>query len=435
MPIKIPPALIAPEALTGNDIASHAHYLRVTDERGRYLPFDQFRFRTAASENVVLAWTLTRLARNAALTPIDFCSTTGKQAGFLITPQMAAACELADKQATRLALDDMLNRLHGVGAALGALELDEPVNSSQLEGANTTAMVARNMLETGRSPRTEDEKMIVGNARLMAEIQQLLTEPLTPELIRRIHAAGMSGIDDAKYHPGQFRTSDEIVIMDYDDNIVHQPPAAVTLPERLQTICEFINADRPYIHPLVKGCMLHFMIAYEHPFRDGNGRTSRGLFYWYMLKSGYDALRFVSISQLLSQSPAQYAHSYQYTETDGMDLTYFLDYQGGIISRALERLILHVDSLCNRSAAIDRMLFNSGTLKRLSPRQVTLLNIMLATPDKLFSVAETARALGIADNTARNDFRKLKAEQLVEEYAVNDQKTAWRVARDFPPWP
>ena len=74
------------------------------------------------------------------------------------------------------------------------------------------------MLETGRSPRTEDEHMIAGNARLMAEIPHLLAEPLTPALIRQLHAIGMGGINDAKYRPGEFRETDDVVIADYDGN-------------------------------------------------------------------------------------------------------------------------------------------------------------------------------------------------------------------------
>ncbi|MEN1793002.1 Fic family protein, partial [Pseudomonas aeruginosa] len=110
-----------------------------------------------------------------------------------------------DKRATALALKDQTERLRGAGAELSQLRLDEPITSSQLEGANTTTLVARKMLETGRSPRTEDEHMIAGNARLMAEIPHLLAEPLTPALIRQLHAIGMGGINDAKYRPGEFR--------------------------------------------------------------------------------------------------------------------------------------------------------------------------------------------------------------------------------------
>lgn len=431
MAIKAPPALIALESLSGAEIAAHQHYARILDEKGRYLPFDEFRHRISQRENVALAWTLTRRARDTAMQRIDYRNEAGAQAGFVLTPAMAAACEQVDKHATRLALGDLVNRLRGAGAALIQLQLDEPITSAQLEGANTTTLVARSMLESGRTPRTEDEHMIAGNARLMDDIPALLDDPLTPELIRRFHAIGMQGIGDEKYRPGEFRTTNDIVIADYDGNVVHQPPPAEGLAERLERVCAWVNAETQYIHPLIKACILHFILAHEHPFRDGNGRTSRALFYWFMLKSGYDAFRYISISSFLHAAPVKYAHSYQYTEKDGMDMTYFLEYQMDVIGRGLERLRQHVNDLVARAASIDRILFESGALSRLTPRQVILLNIMLATPGRLYTAADVSEALGTSDNTARSDLRALVREALAREMPANDQKKVYRIAKTF----
>jgi len=431
MAIKRPPGLIPLEFLTGADIAAHQQYARTTDDKGRYLPFDAFRHRVSQRENVALAWTLTRRARDAALQRIDYRNQAGDQAGFVLTSALFATCERVDKQATGLALDSLINRLRGAGAALIQLQLDEPITSSQLEGANTTTLVARNMLGSGRAPRTEGEHMIVGNARLMAAIPEWLNEPLTPELIRRMHATGMEGINDAKYQPGEFRTTNDVVIADYDGNVIHQPPMADQLPARLQGICDWVNSSTDYVHPLVKACVLHFMIAHEHPFRDGNGRTSRALFYWFMLKSGYEAFKYISVSSLLHAAPVKYAQSYQYTETDGMDLTYFLEYQTGIVRRALDRLLQHVDGLVTRAANIERFLFESRALSRLTSRQITLLNIMLATSTTAYTAADVSEALGISDNTARKDLRALVREGLAEETAANDQKTVYKIARNL----
>nr|WP_139763101.1 Fic family protein [Salmonella enterica] len=358
---------------------------------------------------------------------IHYRNETGDQAGFVLTPNIMSVCEQVGKHArSKNSPPDS-----GAGKELTALSMEEPITSSQLEGANTTTLVARDMLESSRAPRTEDEHMIAGNARLMAEIPDLLQEPLTPDLIRRFHAVGMGGINDEKYRPGEFRDTDDVVIADYDGNIVHQPPAATDLQVRLQMVCDFVNDTGSYVHPLVKACVLHFMIAHEHPFRDGNERTSRGLFYWYMLKSEYDVFKYISISQLLHAAPAKYAHSYQYTETDDMDLSYYLEYQASIIHRAMTRLLQYVDDLVARAARIDHFLYKSGSLSRLSGRQVTLLNIILAEPGKKYSAAGVAEALGVSDNKARNDLRTLVRENLLTEISENDQKTVFKVSRDL----
>lgn len=431
MAIKLPPALLPFESMTGPEIAAHQRYSRIVDEKGRYLPFDEFRHRVSGQDNLALAWSLTRHARNAAIEYIEYFNVSGDKAGFVITPAIVEACELVDKHTTGSALDEIKQQLRGAGAELASLQLDEPITSSQLEGANTTTLVAKNMLETGRAPATEDEHMIAGNARLMLEIAGNLDEPLTVALIRHFHAAGMKDINDEKYRPGELRLTDDIVIADYNGDIVHQPPPAGEIGARLESLCDWVNSQHSYIHPLVRAIILHFMLAHEHPFRDGNGRTSRALFYWLMLKNGYDVFRYISISSLLHAAPVKYAHSYQYTESDGMDLTYFIEYQAGIVRRAALNLRDHIKRAVTRSAKIDALLYQSGSLKRLTSRQVTLVNIMLAERNKTWSVAQVRDALGTSDNTARADLRALVKEEIAAEITVNGQKTLYQLNLSF----
>lgn len=47
----------------------------------------------------------------------------------------------------------------------------------------------------------------------------------------------------------------------------------------MEEFCEFAsNDDGAFIHPVIKGIILHFLIGYIHPFNDGNGRTARTFF-------------------------------------------------------------------------------------------------------------------------------------------------------------
>src|SRR5947208_6924187 len=106
----------------------------------------------------------------------------------------------------------------------------------------------------------------------------------------------------------------------------------------------FANGDNAdgFIHHLVRVVILHFWLAYDHPFADGNGRTARALFYWSMLKQGYWLAEFLSISRILNQARASYSRSFLYTETDDNDLTYFLLAQLAAIRRAIDDLHRHL---------------------------------------------------------------------------------------------
>ncbi len=103
-------------------------------------------------------------------------------------------------------------------------------------------------------------------------------------------------------------------------------------------------------------------------FGMASGRTSRALFYWYMLKSGYDVFKYISISRLLHAAPVNMPPATSTPESDGMDLTYFLN---------IRRVSLNV--LCKTGSIISMKLHNEAqnsivccaflVLKRLNPRR------------------------------------------------------------------
>lgn len=215
--------------------------------------------------------------------------------------------------------------------------IEEAITSSQLEGAATTRKVAKEMLRQKRAPKNRSERMIANNYRAMQYISEIADEDLTPNLIlelQRILTVDTLENPDAV---GKFRTTDDIHVGDErDSTIIHIPPDAVELPARLASICQFANASdtKMFLHPVIRAIVLHFLLAYDHPFDDGNGRTARALFYWSMLRQGYWTMEFVSISRILKSAPAQYTRSYLYTETDENDVTYFILHQLMEIGRA-----------------------------------------------------------------------------------------------------
>lgn len=52
MAIKSPPGLIPLSHLSGEELLAHLRFNRVTDEKGRYLPFDELQYRIKKGENV-----------------------------------------------------------------------------------------------------------------------------------------------------------------------------------------------------------------------------------------------------------------------------------------------------------------------------------------------------------------------------------------------
>lgn len=182
--------------------------------------------------------------------------------------------------------------------------IEEAIRSSQLEGASTTRAVAKEMIRTGREPKDRSERMILNNYRAMEFIRQDMDDRLSPEAVLELQRVVTDGTLDDQSAAGRLQTPDEDRVAVFDDMGVleHEPPPAEQLSERLKLMCRFANGDEGesgFLHPVVRSILVHFWLAYDHPFIDGNGRTARGLFYWSMRRQGYWMTEHISISSIL----------------------------------------------------------------------------------------------------------------------------------------
>lgn len=298
--------------------------------------------------------------------------------------------------------------------------IEEAITSSQLEGASTTRRVAAEMLRSGRAPKDRSEQMIFNNFLAMRAIQGFRNEPMTPARLLEIHRMVSEHTLDDPRDVGRLRQSDDIHVVDNDDGtILHQPPDHRELPERLERLCAFANAgedQRPFVHPVLRAILLHFMVGYDHPFADGNGRTARALFYWSMLRSGYWLAEFISISHILRKAPAQYGRAYLFTETNGGDTTYFLLHQLATMRKAIQSLHDYLARKAKEQRSTERLLADSPALRaRLNHRQKTLLTHALKHPGAGYRIEDHQKTHGIVYQTARTDLLQLAELGLLEK--------------------
>jgi Fic family protein len=293
--------------------------------------------------------------------------------------------------------------------------IQEAITSSQLEGAVTTREVAKEMIKTGRAPRDRSEQMILNNYATMQKIIQLKEQEMSPELLFDIHRSVTKETLDNPDAAGRLRNADEQVrVMDDEGEIYHTPPLAKELPDRLQQMCRFANGETPeqFIPPVVRAVLLHFWLAYDHPFVDGNGRTARALFYWCMLRNKFWLFEFVSISNILVKAPVQYARSFLYTETDENDLNYFILYQMDVIHRAICALHEYID---RKQQELSETAGSLRSLKNFNHRQQALLTHALRHPAQEYTIASHQRSHAVAYATARSDLFELARQGLLTE--------------------
>jgi len=385
--------------------------------RGEYLHWDKLRrLMPPDSLSHEQWWAGIKLSRMSANRTVPLRSVGKQFFTHCVTQQIESALHKIDMGVGgKLSVPEPVTNPHTRDRFVISTLIEEAITSSQLEGAVTTREVAKEMIRTGRAPRDPSESMILNNYATMRRITQLRDQPLTPQLVFEIHRLVTDKTLENPDAAGRFRRADEnIRITDFEGTEYHVPPPADELPGRLVQMCEFANGNIPdsFIHPALRAIILHFWLAYDHPFVDGNGRTARALFYWAMLHRGYWLFEFISISHVLRKAPAQYARSFLHTETDDNDLTYFILAQIGVIEQAIESLHTYIERKTTETRELESHLRAVG---RFNHRQAEIIRHALKHRDHQYTIESHQRSHDVTYQTARTDLLDLVANHVLEQ--------------------
>lgn len=389
---------------------------------GRYYHWDELCHRTPPEGLSHAAWWAgIKIARQGLLRALPFQDKHKRPVLFgMPDPVLRTLHEIDRRAGGVVTLDKPIVSEDDRDRYLVSSLIEEAITSSQLEGAATTREEAKAMLRSGRKPRDRSELMILNNFLVMEHIRELRDEPMSPEILLHMHRIVSEGTLDDPSAAGRFRRAGEKVnVVDAQHSVVlHEPPPAASLPQRLERLCAFANETdgEPFVHPVVRAILLHYMLGYDHPFVDGNGRTARALFYWSLARSGYWLMEYVSISRLLKQAPARYGRAYLYSETDDNDTTYFILHQLLVIERAIEALYDYLARKTAEQRSAERLLRHApGLADQLNHRQVALLTHALKHPSHGYTVESHRRSHRITHQTARTDLLALGKLRLLEQ--------------------
>jgi Fic family protein len=406
------------------------------DERADYIHWDKLRhLKPPADLSHREWWFRFKVNRQQLYRPLPLRDPDGEGFVYAIPDLVFQSLHYVDQRCSgEIAMGDVVTaddqaRQHYLVNSL----MEEAIRSSQLEGATTSRQAAKALLRSGREPKDRSERMILNNYHALQFMREGIGDTLTPEAVlelQRILTEGTLENPDAAgrlQRPGEERVA---VFDRHDHSLLHQPPPAEQLPARLEAMCRFANEEESerFIHPVIRAILLHFWLAYDHPFEDGNGRTARALFYWYMRTHGYWLAEYLSISSILRKAPSKYTKSYLYTENDSGDTTYFIVYQLEVIKRAIDELHTYLHKKVKEIRDVEKLIRGSSEFNH---RQLALLGNAVREPDAMYSFNSHSLSHGVTHETARTDLKPLVDKGLLQQHKAG-RKWVFTPSPDLP---
>lgn len=387
------------------------------DFNKRYLHWSEVRYRDTGPFEPDVVWARMKLVRAGNSITLSFGGTPYR---YFISDGMMKMLHEFDMRATAGLFPDTVDNLRRVYYSVSSL-MEESIASSQMEGAITTTKKAKEMLRKNTHPKDKSERMIVNNYKAMLFIKDNTKTDLTPEFIRDIHKIVTDGTLDEKYR-GRFRDNDDVVVMNpLSGEVSHQPIPYVDIESSIQQLCDFINDDSEFIHPVIKGIIMHYVTAYIHPFEDGNGRVARTLFYWYELKKGYWLMEYLALSRYIKDHKGKYEDSYVLGETDDNDMNYFILYNLKALTDSVDRF----ENYLKRKMDEEQSLKDSLSEYGLNDRQVRVIASLMN--GGTVTVKSIQNQYKVSLNTSRSDIRTLVGMGLLVESGreVNTKVYSW----------
>lgn len=305
--------------------------------------------------------------------------------------------------------------------------MEEAIASSQMEGASTTRKVAKEMLRKQAKPKDKSQQMILNNYNTIRYLSEHKNDSLTPELLLEIHRQITEKTLDDPNDEGKFRTDDNIFVVNgITGEVAHDPPSHKQIMNTVTQLCIFANEDKTFVHPIIKAIIIHFMISYLHPFVDGNGRTARSLFYWYMLKKGYWLTEYLSISRIIYKTKGQYEKAFLYTEHDDFDLGYFINYNLKVLNDAFNELQAYLERKAQENTSLLEY-----RIPGINERQMQIIKICIKTPNSSFTSKDLETRFNVSVKTIRSDLEGLVELGLLTTVPLNKRLTAYTRAKNF----
>jgi len=239
-----------------------------------------------------------------------------------ITPEMLAITGEIDDFKTRWRLAVSLPP-QSLGSLKKVASIESIASSNRIEGNKLTDREVEAMLSNldRASFKTRDEQEVAGYAKLMdAVFENFDTVPLSENYIKQFHKMLLRFTEKDERHRGEYKKlPNSVAAFDHDGKevgIVFETAAPFDTPRLMRELVEWTNANlnEKYYHPLLVIALFVVVFLAIHPFQDGNGRLSRILTMFLLLKAGYAYAPYSSMESIIEDNREGYYRALRQTQ-------------------------------------------------------------------------------------------------------------------------
>jgi Fic family protein len=214
---------------------------------------------------------------------------------------------------------------------------------------------------------------------------------------------------------GKYRETQVVVKNSKTGEVSFKPPEAKDVPKMCRDFFVWLSSVKSEdYHPVIAAGIVHYVLAFIHPFVDGNGRTARALATMVLFARGYDIKKFFSLEEYFDRNAKKYYAtlqevSNQKADLAEKDLTVWLEYFCEGLAEELARIKERVQKL-----SLDLRLKGRTGQIALSERQLKLVEY-IETWGSVSNKQWRSLLRDYSDDTILRDLKDLAKKGLIKK--------------------
>ncbi len=231
-------------------------------------------------------------------------------------------------------------------------------SSTRIEGSKLTDAEIEALLSHSDSQTllSRDEQEVTGYAEAIETVfNNYSSMPLTENYIKQLHSILLRRSEKDERHRGEYKKhSNNVEAFDEHGKslgIVIETASPFDTPQKMLELIAWTRdtLDDNSYHPLLTIAIFNVVFLAIHPFQDGNGRLSRIVVNWLLLRSGYTYTPYTSLESVIERNKDAYYLALRKTQitlsNDDIDWSPWITFFMRSLKRQKDHLVEKTNSL------------------------------------------------------------------------------------------